>query len=162
MKRTTLILAAAAALLLARTTIAEDTDTSEAKPTRTATHSGTGDAKIDDEAHEAADDALAEKAEAPSHQPKTLPTTASERAHEVAFGKQGEAERLAHSQAGKHGREDADAAHADAANRAAHGAAASAAGMAKDDAHGAAGQDRAGSARSGHTTSGGASPMTHH
>lgn len=133
MKRTVLCLAAAAGLHLAAPARADD-------PTTTP----------DVDARAAAADALAEKATPPA-KPPVLPTAASDRAtfvHEnIAFGKKGDAERLAHSQAGKKGHDAADDAHADAANRAAHGAAMSAMGSAKDDAHEAAGMARSEDAR---------------
>ncbi len=70
-----LVLAAAAAVFVARPVFAEDTDTN-----------------TDADTQKAVDDALAQKADAPGHT-RTLPTTASDRAKEVAFGKQGEAMR---------------------------------------------------------------------
>jgi hypothetical protein len=129
MKRTYLFLAAAAGFLFAVSARADDAST---------------------DPDTQADSVLAEKAEIPA-KPPTLPSQASDRAtfvHEnIAFGKKGEAERLAHSQADKQGKSDADDAHADDANRAAQGAAASAAGSANADSHAAAGQARAGQQR---------------
>lgn len=114
-------------------------------------------ADVDSDPTKAADDALADKATPPS-KPPALPTTASEHAvyahQNIAFGKKGEAERLAHSQAGQKGHHDADDAHVDAANRAAQGAAASAMGQANADAHAAAGMQRSEMAR-GHMGAGG-------
>ncbi|WP_242342308.1 hypothetical protein [Anaeromyxobacter terrae] len=123
MKRTFVITAALAGFLFARTAIADDVDTKDA-----------------------ADGALADKAETPA-KPPTLPSQASDRAtyvHEnIAFGKQGDAQRAAHAQA----QDSARDARAQAANGAAHAAAASAAGAANSDAHAAAGQTRAETAR---------------
>ena len=131
--RTMLMLAAAAGFAFALPAIADD----------------------DADAKKAADDALADKAEIPA-KPPTLPDSASDRAtyvHEnIAFGKKGEAERLAHSQAEKQGKSDADDQAKDAANRAARGAAASAAGAANADGHSKAGHDRENSTRSAPTT----------
>ncbi len=127
-KRTMLMLAAAAGFAFALPAIADD----------------------DADAKNAADAALADKAEIPA-KPPTLPSTASDRAtyvHDnIAFGKKGEAERLAHSQAEKQGKSDADDEAKDAANRAARGAAASAAGAANADGHSKAGHDRENAAR---------------
>ncbi len=135
MNRTLLFLTAAAGLLLAAPALADDSATEA-------------------DANKEVDDALADKATPPATAP-TLPSTASEHAvnalANIAFGKKGEAERLAHSQAGKHGGDAADDALADAANRAAQGAAASAAGAANADAHAAAGQARASTARASHS-----------
>ncbi len=137
MKRTFLLLAAAVGFAFTLPTLAED--------------------QTDTTAKKAADDALAEKAEVPA-KPPTLPTTASARAtyvHEnIAFGEKGEAERLAHSQAEKQGKTDADDAAHDAANRAARGAAASAAGAANADSHAKAGHDRDNATRSLPTSAG--------
>ncbi len=123
MNRTVLLLAAAATMALARTALAAD----DADPTK------------------AVDDALAEKALPPA-KPPVLPSTASDHAvsahDDIAFGKKGEAERTAHSEADKLGQHDATDARADAANRAAQGAAMSAMGSANADAHAAAGMAR--------------------
>jgi hypothetical protein len=128
MKRMYLLLAAAAGFLFAVSARADDATDPDKQ----------------------ADSVLADKAEIPA-KPPTLPSQASDRAkfvHEnIAFGKHGEAERLAHSQADKQGKSDADDAHSDDANRAAQGAAASAAGSANADSHNAAGQARAGQQR---------------
>lgn len=127
MKRTILFLAAAGVMLAAPALADSDSD-----------------------ATKAADDALAEKATPPA-KPPVLPSSASEHAvnaHEdIAFGKKGEAERVAHSQADKMGHHDAAEARADAANRAAQGAAMSAMGQANADAHAAAGMVRSEEAR---------------
>ncbi|WP_242333567.1 MULTISPECIES: hypothetical protein [Anaeromyxobacter] len=123
MKRMWVITAALAGILFARAGLADDVETKDA-----------------------ADGALADKADAPAT-PPTLPSQASERAtyvHEnIAFGKQGDAQRAAHAQA----QDSARDARAHAANAAAHAAAASAAGAASSDAHAAAGQTRAETAR---------------
>ncbi len=136
MRRTILVLAAAAAFAVARPAVADDSDDQN-----------------DADARKAVDDALAQKADAPGHT-RILPEQANEHAQANAFGKQGELMRAAHSQAGKHGRDDAADARADAANRAAHGAAMSAMGGANADAHAAAGQNRATATREHHTMPG--------
>ncbi len=136
MKRTILFLAAAAAFAVSRPAVADDSE------------DGTNT-----DAQKAVDDALAQKADAPGHT-QILPAQANEHAQANAFGKQGDLMRAAHSQAGKHGRDDADDARADAANRAAQGAAMSAMGGANADAHAAAGQARAKTTREQHTMPG--------
>jgi hypothetical protein len=161
MNRTILFLAAAAAFLVSRPAFADGT-------TGTTTTGGTSGAtsttsSTDSDADSDADAALADKAQ-PPRPAKTLPSQAAQIAKDRAFGQRGDAERLAHSQAGKHGDDAADDAHADAANRAAQGAAASAAGAANGDAHSAAGQARSTSARSSHgsTATTTTSPSTSH
>ncbi len=118
---------AAAALLLGSPALADDVD-----------------------AKAAAEAALAAKAEIPAT-PPTLPDQASANAKTVlentAFGKKGDAERAAHSQAGQHVGDDAVDGRTEAATRSAQGAAASAARAANADVHAAAGQDRAAAAR---------------
>jgi hypothetical protein len=135
MTRTTLLLAATLTLSLAAPALADD----PSDPTK------------------AVDDALADKAMPPA-KPPVLPSTASEHAvnaHEhIAFGKNGDLHRHAHSQADRMGQHDAADAHADAANRAAQGAAMSAMGQANADAHAAAGMNRSEQAR-GHMGTGG-------
>ena len=128
MKRTHLLIAAAAGFLMAKPVLADETT----------------EAKSD------ADEALAQKADVPA-KPPVLPDQASDRARyvhdNIAFGKKGDAERLAHSKAESQGKSDADDAEHDAANRAAHGAATSAAGAANADTHDKAGRDRSNDAR---------------
>ncbi len=128
MKRTHLLVAAAAGFLMAQPVLADDAT----------------DAKKD------ADDALAQKADVPA-KPPVLPDQASARAkyvHDnIAFGKKGDAERLAHSKAESQGKSDAGDAERDAANRAAHGAAESAARDANADTHDKAGHDRSNDTR---------------
>jgi hypothetical protein len=98
----------------------------------------------------AAHAALSDGADVPAHPPQ-LPESAADRARDAlantAFGKTGQAQRRARTEARERAAADARSAHADAANQAAQGSLAAAARGANADGRAAAAQARASAAK---------------